>query len=460
MCIVAMLAWSVAGRAAAQEAVTLDGAITRALQQSGRLAEIDARRAGAEAAEAGTVAARLPEISLLGGYTRTNHVDEFGIATPGQPLRVIYPDVPDNVRSRVDLQWPIYTGGRTTALERAARAEKNALGEDLEAARADVRLEVTRAFWAAVTAREAESVLARAVQRMDAQVADLKARLDQGLIPPNDVTAAEAQRSRQQLLAIEARNNRQVADADLRRLIGGSGPLLPRAELATATVSAKAELGTATVSERTVTPNRPQIEPQAAEPMAVPEQTVALSNSSQRAERRGLEQRLGGARAREEAARGTARPQIAAVAGYDYARPNPRIFPRAPRWEDSWDVGVNVSWTLWDGGRRRAEQAEAAAATRAVQARIAELDRQIAFELEQRQHELDSTRAAIATAMEGVRSALETQRVLGERYRAGVATSTDVLDAEIALLQAELERTRALASERLAVARLERARGR
>jgi outer membrane protein TolC len=420
---VAILAWSVAGRADGQEVVTLEEAVARALLQSGRLAEIDARRAGAEAAEAGTVAARLPQISLLGGYTRTNHVEEFGIASPGQPLRVIYPDVPDNVRTRVDLQWPIYTGGRTGALERAARAEKNALGEDLEAARADLRLEVTRAFWAAVTAREAESVLARAVQRMEAQVADLKARLDQGLIPPNEVTAAEAQRSRQQLLAIEARNNRQVADADLRRLIGGSGPLTPAANLKE-------------------------------EPAAV------RGDSLGRAERRGLEERLVSARAREEAARGTARPQVAAVAGYDYARPNPRIFPRAARWEDSWDVGVNVSWTVWDGGRRHAEQAEASAATRAVQARITELDRQISFELEQRQLELDSSRAAIATAADGVRSALETQRVLGERYRAGVATSTDVLDAEIALLQAELERTRALANERLAVARLERARGR
>ena len=371
----------------------------------------------------GSAAARMPVVSIFGGYTRTNHVDEFGIALPAQPLRVIYPDVPDNVRSRLDLQWPIYTGGRTEALERAARAERNALGEDLEAARADLRLEVTRAFWAAVTAREAERVLARAVQRMDAHVADLRARLEQGLIPPNEVTAAEAQRSRQQLLAIEARNNRLVAEADLRRLIGGTGPLAPAAEMET-----------------------------------VPVTTVAVPGS--RAERRGLEERLASARAREDAARGTAKPQVAGVAGFDYARPNARIFPRAARWEDSWDLGINVSWTLWDGGRRNAEQAEASAATRVVQARISEFERQLAFELQQRQLELDSSRAAIGAADAGVRSALETQRVLAERYRAGVATSTDVLDAEIALLQAELERTRALANERLAVARLERAAGR
>jgi outer membrane protein TolC len=42
----------------------------------------------------------------------------------------------------------------------------------------------------------------------------------------------------------------------------------------------------------------------------------------------------------------------------------------------------------------------------------------------------------------------------------GVATTTELLDAHVALLQAELDLTRALAAARLAVARLERALGR
>ncbi len=414
--------------ALAQETITLDEAIGRAMQRSARIEELGARQAGAEAAMSGRTAARMPSVALVGGYTRTNHVDEFGIAAPGQPLRLIYPDVPDNPHARLDLRWPIYTGGRTGALERAAQAERNASVEDLQAARADLRLEVTRAFWALVTARETERVLSRAVQRMDAQVSDLRTRLDQGVIPPNDLTSAEAQRSRQRVLAIEARNTRLVTEADLRRLVGGSGPVAP------------AETGTAAdlpVHEKGMTV----------------EKGMTLSGS----ERRAFEERLIAARARQAATAATTRPQVAAVAGYDYARPNPRIFPRAARWKDSWDVGFNISWTVWDGGRRRAEQAEAAAATGIVRARITEFERQRAFELEQRRLEVESSRAAIAAAEEGVRSALETQRVVAERYRAGVATGTDVLDAEVALLQAELERTRALANERLASARLERA---
>jgi outer membrane protein len=77
----------------------------------------------------------------------------------------------------------------------------------------------------------------------------------------------------------------------------------------------------------------------------------------------------------------------------------------------------------------------------------------------QRRLELDSSLAAIPVANAGVRAAVEARRVLGERFNAGVATSTDVLDAQTDVLQAELQLTRALANVHLAEARLERAIG-
>jgi OMF family outer membrane factor len=115
---------------------------------------------------------------------------------------------------------------------------------------------------------------------------------------------------------------------------------------------------------------------------------------------------------------------------------------------------------LWDWGRTRADRAEATAADRAAAARLADFDRQVTFEVRQRQLELASSREAIAAATDGVRAAAEARRVLSERFNAGVATNTEVLDAQTALLQAELDRTRALANARLAEARLARAIGR
>jgi outer membrane protein TolC len=122
-------------------------------------------------------------------------------------------------------------------------------------------------------------------------------------------------------------------------------------------------------------------------------------------------------------------------------------------------VSVNASWSLWDGGRRAAEVGEASAATRALQARLEEFDSLVELEVRQRRLDLQAGRAAARAADEGVRSATEARRVVAERFEAGVATSTDVLDAQVALLQAELDRARALASVRVAEARLARTLG-
>jgi outer membrane protein len=404
----------------AQEVLTVERAIALGLQHSARLAEIDARREGADAAAEGRAAAKLPVVQAQAGYTRTNHVEPYVIAVP---LRVLYPDVPNNYRARLDLQWPIYTAGRIDALEQAARAEGEAIAADLAAARADLRLEITRAYWALATAREAERVVGRSVENLDVHIRDLRERLRQGLIPPNDVLTAEAQRARQRVASIEASSTRAVAEANLRRLIG-----IPDGD-----------------------------------PLAIEGLATGLDGSAQateRAERQALQARLAAARERERAVRSLFKPQVALAGGYDYARPNPRIFPRTDRWDDSWDVSINLAWTVWDGGRRSAERAEAAAAARSVEARITEFDRQLAFDQQASRLELDTAKAAIGASDEGIVAAIEARRVVGERYRAGVATPTDVLDAELAVLNAELDKTRALASARLAQARLERVLGR
>jgi outer membrane protein TolC len=74
--------------------------------------------------------------------------------------------------------------------------------------------------------------------------------------------------------------------------------------------------------------------------------------------------------------------------------------------------------------------------------------------------DLESSRAMVEAAAAAVRSAAEARRVVGDRFEAGVATSTDVLVAQVALLEAELARTRSLAGVKLAEARLERSLGR
>jgi outer membrane protein TolC len=413
--------------------LTLDAAIAQAIEHSHRLAELGARAEAADYAVTGRRVSERPNISAQGGYTRTNHVDVFGFPGPGGTLQVIYPDIPDNFRARLDLQWPIFTGGRADVLTRAAEAERGAIAKDVDAARADLRLEVTRAYWALVTASEAERVLRTSVTSLESHVSDLRARLASGLIAPNDLSSAEAQASHQRMLAIEAETQRHVAEADLRRLTGNE------------TVSLALPAA-------------------AAPPEVPPVATAAVADLIARAlrgrpERQALEARARSADLRAAAVLTTARPQIAVAGGYDYARPNPRIFPRLDEWRPSWDASINVVWSLWDGGRRAAEHGEARANAAAARTRIDQFDSDVTFEVRARTEELQSSRAAVTAAADEVRAAADAERVVLERYRAGVATNTDVLDAQVARLQAELDRTRAVAAVRLAQARLERAIG-
>jgi outer membrane protein TolC len=412
--------------------LTLAEARVRALDASHRLAEVRARAAAAGAIVDARQAAERPLLAAQAGYTRTNHVLEFVVPTPTGAPRVLYPDVPDNYRTRLDVQWPIYTGGRSDALIRVAQAEASAVTAEADVARADLRLEVSRAFWSVVTARATVTVLEQALARAEGNVADARARLNAGLVPPNEVASAEAQAARQRMLLVEARNLRDVSAADLARLVGANPgqQVEPRATL---------DEATALVPER--------------------DRLVAEARM-QRAERMAIEQRIIVAQESRLAADATRRPQIAVGGGVDYARPNPRIFPRARQWDDSWDAGISVSLSLWDGGRAAAEKAQATQQGEAARQRLLDFDAVLDVELRQRSLEIASGEAAIAAADEAIRAATEARRVVGERYRAGVIAQSEVLDAELALVQAELDRTRALANVRLAEARLDRALGR
>lgn len=410
-------------------------AIARAAETSHRLAAQRARQDGARAAVRGRRAADLPSFAVTAGYARTNHVDEFGVPQPDGSFRLIYPDIPDTYRSRLFAQWPIYAGGRTDALERAAEAEARAADAELETARADLRLEVVQAYWRVATATESVRVLEEALARADAHLRDVRSRFDAGFVPPNDVLTVEAQRSSQEVQLIEARNLREASALDLRRLVG----VAPDTPLEL-TEPLDAAGGSGTPADAA---------------------TVDIDEAvRQRPERVALAARADGAQDRIAAARAGWRPAVNLAGGVDYARPNTRIFPLTDEWRSSWDVGVTVTWTLWDSGRTAADVAEAAAAASATRSQLSDLDARLATEIRQRRLDLESARAAVRAAADGVRSAAEARRVVSDRYDAGVVPNTEVVDAHVALLQAELDRTRALANVRLAEARLARALGR
>jgi outer membrane protein TolC len=436
--VLSLAVGGVSAGASAQQTVslTLPQAIDRAVAADPRAAEAQARESAASSNITAQSALARPTATATGGYLRTNHVDAFGIPQANGTTKILFPDIPDNYRARAELDVPIYTGGRVDALVASATAEEQAAAADRRVTDQDIRLETSRAYWQLVTARETVTVLERALARADAQVADVKTRTDAGFLPPNDLLSVQAQRARQNVQLIQARNGVASANLNLARLIGAD----PSTTITPATTVDQPTTGMENVTGQ-------------------PADALIKRALEQRAERAGLTSRAQSLRSGADAARAALHPQIGALAGIEPSRPNQRFVPRTDEWRTSWDLGVNVSWPLFDAGRSRAEAASATAQADATAQRLTGVDRQIALEVRQRLLELDSDRAALSASDEGIAAATEATRVTQQRFAAGVATSTDVLEAQVAQLQAELERTNLAATLRLSEAALLRALG-
>ncbi len=412
--------------------LSLAETVERARASSPRLAQLAALQTAADAGLLGARAGRLPVLDLAASYTRNSNVPELTIALPSTEPRTIFPNIPDNYRTRAGLTLPVYTGGRVQGEIRAADHNRDAAGRDLEAGVKDLVLEASSAYWQLVTARESARVLAEAVAAFEAHLKQTKDRQQLGMAARNEVLLVQVERDRAELSRLAADGAAEVANANLVRLVD----LPPGSE---------------------VEPIEPLASPARPRPDLEALVKEALDG---RPEAAALRSRAAAAQAAVKVARSAALPQASLSAGYDYARPNGRILPPVEEWKGSWNVGVSLSITAFDGGRTSAAAAQARAQAEAVRRQLEDLERRIRLEVTSRVLDLGTSRATVEVAARNLEAAEENLRVSRDRYHEGLIASFELLDAETALLHAGLDRTSAATQLRLAQASLRRAVGR
>jgi outer membrane protein len=127
---------------------------------------------------------------------------------------------------------------------------------------------------------------------------------------------------------------------------------------------------------------------------------------------------------------------------------------------NQWNVGLTLSWSIFDGGARIARYKEAKANVEAAQARVRDTELQIWQNVEQSYLNLGEAEERIGAAQKAVESAEENYQLARGRFDAGVANIIELTDAQLALTQAQSDEAQALSDYRIAIARLERALGR
>lgn len=125
----------------------------------------------------------------------------------------------------------------------------------------------------------------------------------------------------------------------------------------------------------------------------------------------------------------------------------------------SWHIGASASWSLWDGGQTQ-NKIKVAQDTleKAKEANLAAVD-MVNLEVQQAYLDLRAAEQTIQSTQTAVNEGQENFRIALLRYRAGVGTNLDVLDAELKLTQARNNYVDALYSYNVSISALEQAAG-
>jgi outer membrane protein TolC len=420
-----------------EECIDLGVKVSKGLHASGM--RVEASEAKAKEANA----ARLPTLKFGAGYTRLSQVPPFEVSLPILPTKlVVSQNYFNNYLIKIGLLQPIFTGFKLESAADMARFNMKAAEQDMAMDRADLVYDIRAAYWNLYQAREFVKVVDESEAQIQAHLSDVKNMFDQGLMTRNEVLRAEVQLSNVRLARIDAGNAVEMAGVVLNSLLGL--PLDTEVALATE------------ISDPAGREDPPS---QGSEPVAGPE-SLASEAQDVRPDVKAMELRVKASEAGVKAAKAGWYPQVFLSGNYYDMRPNSRLLPARDKFYSTWDVSLNISMDLWNWGTTARQTQQARAQLAQTADALGQMKDAVAVEVRQCWLNLRKSREKIAVGRASVAQAEENLRVTTERFKEGVALNADVLDAEVALLQARTNRTQSLVEMELARARLEKARGR
>jgi outer membrane protein TolC len=425
--IITLAATASAGLGSGAAAESLTEAWQLALQNDALLVAARAEVDAADEAISAAHGARWPTLTAAAGYVRLDDAPAFefpvGSAVFSSPELVKGDDfVVTNLQARL----PIFTGGRVSSGIAAAEQEHQATLAHERRTVEELKLQVAEAYVGALRAQRALVVADSNVASLDSYARDVASMFERELIPLNDLLAARVSLANSRQEQLRARNMLDIARQSYNRLLGQPLDRQPVLDESFAEVSGSAEDSPAVLIAQ-----------------ALERRSELAATSAQRVS---LEERA-------QMERAQVYPQLYLSAGYTYLEN--AVLDR----EDFATVGVQFTWTAFDGGASRARAAGLRQRARAAGEIERDLRSSIELEVRRRWLELEEARARIATTREAVQQAEENLRITREQYSGGLATTTRVLEAEALRAQANRNRDDAVLDRALAELRLRRATG-
>lgn len=396
---------------------------------------IEASKAGeltAEFKRKATAGLRFPKLGVTAAYTVMSqdigHVDlnpqkEQVLAVLGSLGLPIPPAIVQQL-SALDLSYtlqksdfgmvgaelivPIYTGGKINAAITAAKINEQTAKVKTEQVSEELFVEVAQRYWGLLLQQKVEALRGEVVAGVELHLKDAEQLSENGIIARGELLFAEMAYAD----ALSAFGNSRLETATVNSALGGSlggmtGDFLPTTELFMSSNVESLESFKSKVRNNSTQLKQVEL-------------VRKLAQQAVRAERAGFF------------------PQIAAMGGYDIW--NHQLSDQIPRWV----AGVGVKINLFDGLMRENNFRAAKSQVAQVEAVEKKANIDIMVLVEKLYNTLLASQKQVVATQKSIVFGQEYLRIKQNAFSEGMATSADVVDAQLNLTKYKTERLAAI----------------
>jgi outer membrane protein TolC len=417
------------------EKLTLHEAVRVALEKNPTVQAAVAYSRAVHEGIAEARATRYPRLDFAEGFTRGNNpVYVFGgLLTERQfnasdfALNFLNTPPPlDIFRTQFSAALPLYDAGQTGRRIKDAKLNEQGAAATGQRTRQEVIFKVVKAFTDELLARENIRVAEAAMATAQSDLQRAENRQSEGQALPSDLLSEQVQLAKAQEDLLQAQNAANLAHAALNVAMG-----LPE--------------DAATVIEPGLTEGR-----FAAGELAERQQQALKNRPDLREAALGVELAANS----QQTARAEFLPKLNAFSSWE--EDNEGFLTRGG---NNWTAGVSLSINIFDGGANRSRLAAARFRQSQAQAQAAQMAAAVKLQVREAYLNLATAQQRVEVSQRARSEAEESLRIIQNRYEAGLATITDVLQVETTQTNTQLNYLNALSDYRLSYAALELATG-
>jgi outer membrane protein TolC len=428
--------------------LSVDDAVAIALRQSDEIGLAAAQVGVADAQYGAARANALPQLRINGAYLHTYE------SARGQAVGAQF-NQPNTYTANANLSQTLFQGGKLFSAARAADELRDAARFDEREVRANVTLLVQRSYLEALFTDRIAELQQRNLALASSRVAQVEQFERAGQAARYDVLRARVERANIEPVAIQAQSDREIALLDLKRVLNlpieKPVALVSHVDPATAAAMLAALGDTTVVAERAavrsaeLTLAARQLGIRVARADYFPTLTAFFQSGFQAFPPPGLG---------FPTSRGNMDPSNCPAGSAATLRcQNGGFFSDR-------QLGLNISFPLFDGLRVKSNVDLARAQTRLAELQLQQQREAVSLDVARARAELRRASAVFAARQQNSAEAEEAFRLASLRFARGLSTQLEVSDAQLALLTAQSTEARATYDLFLASADLARALGR